>query len=146
VDWRGHNTSLFIHPHPQFNARPNHTITYKHTSNLIDYMTFMYTITDRFQSSAQRVHISNDIDVGMFVIISYNDNFHLTLEVQVQYYEPSFPSTTFYVSRSKNRHSCDTNIQNIFLHLRHDSVVGDQDEVYLNHEQFNDIENICEEF
>jgi hypothetical protein len=91
----------------------------------------------------------------MSVIINYDDNFHLAKikmvnqlaqEVQVQNYVPAFPSTTFYVSRSKNRNSYNTNIQNIILRPRHNPVVGKKDEVYLNHEQFNDIENICEEF
>ncbi|CAF4104405.1 unnamed protein product, partial [Rotaria sordida] len=139
----------------QFNVRLDHTLVYQRTSNSIDYMTFMYMPKDKSESSIQQVHTLNELDVGTFVIINDNDDFllskiklinHLTQEIQVQYYEPPFPGTIFYVSRSRNRNSFNVNIQNIVLLLRRNPVFGKQDEVYLNHEQFTDIKSICEEF
>ena len=61
----------------------------------------------------------------MFPIVIHNDNFNLakitafnnlTQEVQVLHYEPPFPSTTFYVSPSKNRNTSNISIQNILHH------------------------------
>ena len=110
---------------------------------------------NNFQSKIKRIHTSSDIDVGMFAIIIHNDNFNLakitalnnlTQEVQVLYYEPPFPSTTFYVSRSKNRNTSNVSIRNILLQLLHYPVAGKQGEVYLNLEQFHEIQSICEEF
>lgn len=115
----------------------------------------MYTTKDKSESSIQQVQTLNELQIGTFVIINDNDDFllskiklinHLTQEIQVQYYEPPFPATIFYVSRSRNRNNFNINIQNIVLLLRHNPVLGKQDEVYLNHEQFTDIKSICEEF
>ncbi|CAF4999376.1 unnamed protein product [Rotaria sp. Silwood1] len=138
----------------QFNVRSDRTILCKHTSNSLNCTMFMFQINDNFQSTVKRIHTSSDFDVGMLVIVIHNDNFYLVKikafnslaqEVQVQYYEPPFPSTTFYVSRSKNRNSSNVSMQHILLLLL-DPVVGKKEEVYLNLQQFNEIENICEEF
>jgi hypothetical protein len=113
-------------------------------------------VNDNSQCSIRQVHSINDINIGSFVIMNYSNNtFHLgkvlmvnesTQQVQVQYYEPAFPSTIFYVSRSKNRNNSNiSNVQNVVLVFRHNPIVGKQDEVYLNHEQFNAIQNICQE-
>ena len=121
----------------------------------LNYTMFMYQMTNNFQSTIKRIHSSSDIDVGTFAIVIHNDNFNLvkitavnnlTQEVQVLHYEPPFPSTTFYVSRSKNRNTSNISIQNILFHFLHHPVVGKQEEVYLNLEQFHEIESICEEF
>lgn len=117
----------------------------------------MCTSNTSIQSTVRQVHTSNDVDNDNFVIVNYNDHFHLAKvkvvdhvaqEVQLQYYEPAFPSITFYVSRSKNRHNHNNSImiQDILLALLHNPVVGQQNEVYLNHEQFGAIQNICDEF
>ncbi|CAF3300606.1 unnamed protein product [Rotaria sp. Silwood2] len=139
----------------QFNVRPDRTLVCQRTSNSIDYMTFIYTDKDKSESSIQQVQTLNELHFGTFVIINNNGEFllsktklinHLTQEIQVQYYEPPFPGTIFYVSRSRNRNNFNINIQNIVLVLRHNPVLGEQDEVYLNQEQFTDIKSILEEF
>ncbi|CAF2963048.1 unnamed protein product [Rotaria sp. Silwood2] len=139
----------------QFFVRPNLTIVYQHTSSSLDYKTFTYLIKNNLESSVQHIHTSNDVDVAMLVIMNYNNKFylaqikfvdHLTQEVQVQYYKPSFPSTTFYVFRSKNKHSFNIRLQNVLLFLCCNHIVGQQNEVYLSHEQFIDIQNLLEEF
>ncbi|CAF0962182.1 unnamed protein product [Rotaria sordida] len=126
----------------QFDVRLDHAIVYKHTSNSIDYMIFMYKINDDFQSSIQQVHTSNKIDVG----IKNQGGKSFSSRSTCGDYEPAFSSTTFYVSRSTNTNSCNTTIQYILLLLRQNPTVGKQEEVYLNHELFNNIKSICKEF
>ena len=94
----------------------------------------MYRMKNNFQSIVKRIHSSSAIDAGMFAIVIHNDNFNLAkitafnnlTQVQVLHYEPPFPSTTFYVSRSKNRNTSNISIQNIFLHFLHHPIVGNK--------------------
>jgi hypothetical protein len=115
----------------------------------------MFPNRDDIHSSVQHVYLSTDINIGVYVIINLNDTFHLakikmihhlTQDIEACYYEPAFPATIFYVSRSKNRKNFKTKIQDILLFFRQNLVIGKQNEVYLNDKQFRDIENICEEF
>jgi hypothetical protein len=115
----------------------------------------MFPNRDDIHSSVEQVYSSTDINIGVYVIIHLNDSYHLarikmvhhsTQEIEACYYEPAFPATTFYVSRSKNRNNFKTKIQDILLFLRQNLVIGKQNEVSLNDKQFRDIENICDEF
>jgi hypothetical protein len=98
---------------------------------------------------------STQLDTGMFIAAKYKDELflckiksvdHLTQELQLLWYEPSFPGTIFYVSRSKNRNNVNIHVEDIVLVLRYNPVLGKQDEIHLNHKQFTDIKSICEEF
>ena len=119
-------------------------------SSSLNYAVFMYQMKNNFQSTIKRIHSSSDIDVGILAIVIHNEGFNLVKitafnnlaqEVQVLHYEPLFPSTTFYVSRS-NRNTSNISIQNIVLHH---PIVEKQD-VHLNFQQFHEIESICKEF
>ena len=107
------------------------------------------------QSSVSRVHSLNDIDVGAFVIVNYNNHFYAAKrssldksvhEIQVKYYEPLFSSMIFYISRSeKTSIGKIIHVRNILLVIHHHSMIGEQNEIYLNHEQFIGIQSICDE-
>lgn len=114
----------------------------------------MYTNKNNPESTVEQIHSSNQLNIGMFILINDQDEIrlcrvklinHLVQEIQVQYYEPPFPGTIFYVSRLKHRNHVNINLQNVLLTLRHNPVLGKQDEIYLNAEQVFDIKSFCDE-
>ncbi|CAF0842640.1 unnamed protein product [Adineta steineri] len=138
----------------QFNIRSENVILCKQTSSSLDYMTTVYRTENTTESTVTPVHTVTDISIDTYVITKYNDKLHLAKiksinypaqEIQVIYYEPEFPATIFYVSRLKNRHESNINVQNILLLLRRNPTIGKQNEVYIDHEQYNDITNLSEE-
>ncbi|CAF5011995.1 unnamed protein product, partial [Rotaria sp. Silwood1] len=125
------NRIKYIRSFHQFNVRRDGTLVCQRTSNSIDYTTFMFKTNDNSESSIRPVHTLDELDVGKFIIINENDDYllskvklinHLTQEVQVQYYEPPFPATIFYVSRSRNRNINNINIDSIVLLIRHNPI------------------------
>ncbi|CAF1022728.1 unnamed protein product [Adineta steineri] len=138
----------------QFNIRSENVILCKQTSSSLDYMTTVYRTENTTESTVTPVHTVTDISIDTYVITKYNDKLHLAKiksinypaqEIQVIYYEPEFPATIFYVSRLKNRHGSNINVQNIILLLRRNPTIGKQNEVYIDHEQYNDITNLSEQ-